>query len=217
MSIIIEETIMLEFVESILKVIIEIINSLGYWGIGLGMLIESACIPLPSELVLPLGGNMVRASNGAMSLLGANISVNVGSLIGSLIAYAVGYYGGRPLILNYGKYFFVSKDHFFKADATFNKYGGAAVFFGRLLPVIRTFISLPAGIARMNLKKFITYSLLGMIPWNFALIYLGYIFGQRYGTVVRPIFKRFEHIVIVLIILIVVFAAFKMIFRKKKG
>ncbi|MCX8131831.1 MAG: DedA family protein [Clostridia bacterium] len=208
---------MLEHIEKILKVIIEIINSFGYWGIGIGMLIESACIPLPSEVVLPLGGNMVRASNGAMSLLGANIAVNLGSMVGSLIAYTVGYFGGRPFILKYGKYFFVSQDHFYKAENTFNKYGVAAVFFGRLLPVIRTFISLPAGIARMDLKKFLTFSLAGMIPWNFTLIYLGYWFGKDYETVVRPIFKRFEYVVIAAIILLLFVIVFKMFFKKKKN
>lgn len=207
---------MLEFVEGILRVIIDIINSLGYWGIGLGMLIESACIPLPSEVVLPLGGNMVRASEGAMSLLGANIAVTLGSIIGSLIAYAVGYYGGRPFILKYGKYFFISEEHFYKAEKTFNNYGSAAVFFGRLLPVIRTFISLPAGIAKMDIKKFLTYSLAGMLPWNFVLIYLGYVFGQQYGTIVRPIFKRFEHVVIALILLVIVFALFKIFISRRK-
>ncbi|MCX7709664.1 MAG: DedA family protein [Clostridia bacterium] len=205
---------MFEFIESILKVIIEIINSLGYWGIGGGMLIESACIPLPSEVVLPLAGNMV--ASGKLTLLGANIAVAVGSMIGSFLAYAVGYWGGRPFILKYGKYFFVSEEHFYLAEKTFNKYGVAAVFFGRLLPVIRTFISLPAGIAKMDIKKFTIYSLIGMIPWNFMLIYLGYAFGQRYETVIRPIFKKFEYGVIGIIVLIILAFCFKFFFKKKK-
>ena len=193
---------MLYFIEHVMGFIKDIISILGYWGIGTGMLIESACIPLPSEVVLPLGGSMV--ADGVINMLGANIAVAIGSLTGSLIAYFVGYYGGRPFILKYGKYFFVSQEHFYKAERTFIKYGIAAVFFGRLLPVIRTFISLPAGIAKMNLKKFVTYSLIGMIPWNFMLIFLGYKFGQSYETVIRPIFKRFELVVIAAIVLCIV-------------
>ncbi len=206
---------MVEFIESILAVIVNIINSLGYWGIGGGMLIESACIPLPSEVVLPLAGHMV--ANGSINLLGANVAVATGSLAGSYIAYAVGYYGGRPFILRYGKYFFVSEKHFYHAEKTFNKYGAAAVFFGRLLPVIRTFISLPAGIARMDIKKFTLYSLIGMIPWNFILIYLGYVFGQRYETVIRPIFKRFEYGVIGIIAVIILAILFRFVFKRKRS
>jgi len=181
------------FIESIFGHIIDIINSLGYFGIAAGMFFESACIPLPSEIVLPLGGNMV--ANGTISMLGANIAVAIGSVCGSLLAYTVGYYGGRPFILKYGKYFFVSEKHFYKADETFNKYGRSAVFFGRLLPVIRTFISLPAGIARMDIKRFLLYSLIGMLPWNFVLIYLGYEFGDEFKKIVEPIYKKFEYVV----------------------
>lgn len=206
---------MVELIESIMGFIVEVISAMGYWGIGIGMLIESACIPLPSEVVLPLGGFL--ASKGTITVLGANISVNVGSMIGSLIAYYVGYYGGRPFILKYGKYFFVSEKHFYEAEKTFNKYGAAAVFFGRLLPVIRTFISLPAGIAKMDIKKFLVYSLTGMIPWNFLLIWLGYEFGDRYADVVRPIFKRFEYAVIGLILLVIILFAAKYLSGKKKN
>ena len=192
---------MLTFFETVIGYVVSIINVLGYWGIAAGMLLESACIPLPSEMILPLGGNMVAI--GRITLLEANIAAALGSMAGSLAAYLVGYYGGRPFILKYGKYFFVSEDHFLKADKVFNKYGSAAVFFGRLLPIIRTFISLPAGIARMNLKKFLAYSLIGMLPWNFLLIFLGLKFGQKYETVIRPLFKRFEYGVAGILVLMV--------------
>lgn len=187
-------------IEEIFAVIKSIINSLGYWGIGTGMMLESACIPLPSELVLPLGGFMV--AEGRINMTGANIAVAVGSMVGSLAAYAAGYFGGRPFILKYGRYFFLSEKHFYQAERTFNKYGPAAVFFGRLLPFVRTFISLPAGITRMDLKKFLIYSLTGMIPWNFLLIYLGYKFGQNYETLIRPIFHKFEYAIIGMFIMI---------------
>lgn len=198
---------MFELIEKVLGCIVGIINATGYWGIGIGMLLESACIPLPSEVVLPLGGFMVAKQT--INLLEANLAVAIGSMIGSLTAYAVGYYGGRPFILKYGKYFFISEKHFHHAEKTFNRYGVAAVFFGRLLPVIRTFISLPAGMAKMDVRKFVIYSLVGMLPWNFLLIYLGYTFGDRYEEVVRPVFKRFEYVVFGLI-----FAAFVIIIGK---
>lgn len=205
---------MYQFFESIIGFIIKIINSMGYLGISSGMMIESACIPLPSEVILPLAGNM--AANGSISMIGANIAVAIGSITGSLIAYFVGYFGGRPFILKYGKYFFVSEKHFFKAENTFNKYGGIAVFFGRLLPIIRTFISLPAGIAKFDLKKFITYSLLGMIPWNFILIFLGFKLGPQFETVILPIFKKFEYVVIAVILLAIMFFIARRLFKKRK-
>lgn len=192
---------MFGFINDILNGIMDIINAFGYIGIAGGMFLESACIPIPSEVVLPLGGIMV--SNGRLNLLGANLAVTIGSLLGSLTAYAVGHYGGRPFILKYGKYFFISNDNFYKAEKTFNRYGVAAVFFGRLMPVIRTFISLPAGIARMDLKKFVTFSLIGMIPWNFMLIMLGYVFKERFETDIKPFFEDFKYVVIAAIVLII--------------
>jgi membrane protein DedA with SNARE-associated domain len=205
---------MFDFLESLFFIIKDIISHLGYWGVGGGMLIESMCIPLPSEVVLPLAGFMV--ADGTLNFFWANIAVAVGSMIGSLIAYYVGYYGGRPFILKHGKSFFISEEKFNKADHIFNKYGGAAVFFGRLLPIIRTFISLPAGMARMDLKKFVLFSLVGMLPWNAVLIYLGYKFGENYETVVRPIFKQFEYVVVALIVLVILFLVFHSITAAKK-
>ena len=206
---------MIELIEMLAAVVTDIIGKLGYWGIGLGMFFESACVPIPSELVLPLGGFMV--SEGRLTLVGANIAVLIGSLLGSVLAYWIGYYGGRTFILKYGKYFFISKDNFDKAESIFNKYGFGAVSFGRLVPVVRTFISLPAGIARMNFVKFVTYSLLGMMPWNFGLIFLGYKFSNNYEVVVRPLFKKFEHFTIVVMLLTLVVACVTYIKRKKKA
>lgn len=204
---------MATFVEHIIGIIMDIVRHLGYFGIGGGMILESACIPIPSEAILPIGGVLVQ--EGTITLIGANIAAAIGSLIGSLTAYAVGYYGGRPFILNYGKYFFVSEKHFYTAENTFNKYGKAAVFFGRLLPIIRTFISLPAGIAKLNLKQFILFSLIGMLPWNFVLIFLGYEFGDKYSTIISPIFHKFEYVVLGLLVFIVLVLILKQLFWKK--
>lgn len=205
---------MFELIERIFFLLKDIISSFGYMGIGAGMLFESACIPIPSEMILPLAGFM--AADGDINLWAANAAVAIGSLLGSTLAYLVGYLGGRPFIIKYGKYLFISEDHFYKADRTFRKHGAAAVFFGRLLPVIRTFISLPAGISRMDFGKFLLYSLTGMLPWNFMLIFLGFKLGANYETIVRPVFKKFEYAVIVLIILTLLFFIVKGFFKEKK-
>lgn len=200
--------------EHLFLILKEFIGSMGYIGIACGMLFESACIPIPSEMILPLAGFMV--ADGKINLILANATVALGCLTGSLGAYAVGYYGGRPFILKYGKYFFISTDHFYKAEGTFKKYGNLAVFFGRLLPVIRSFISLPAGMAKMNLKKFIVFSIAGMLPWNFALIFLGLQLGKRYDALVQPIFKKFEYIVVGAVVLLVIYFIFKVFMTGKK-
>jgi membrane protein DedA with SNARE-associated domain len=205
---------MYEIIENLFFIIKDIVSSLGYLGVSGAMLLESMCLPIPSELILPLAGFMV--ADGSITLPLANIAVAIGSMIGSIIAYTVGYYGGRPFILKYGKYFFISEEHFDKADKTFNRFGAAAVFFGRLLPVVRTFISLPAGIARMDFRKFFIFSLMGMLPWNFILIFLGFKFGQQYEVIVRPIFKRFENVGLLAILLIIVFFAIRAVSRHLK-
>lgn len=205
---------MYDLLEKLFFFVKDIVSQLGYFGIAGGMLIESMCIPLPSEAILPVAGYMV--ADGTINFFWANIAVAIGSMTGSLIAYFIGYYGGRPFILKYGKSFFLSEEKFDKADHIFNKYGAAAVFFGRLLPIIRTFISLPAGIAKMDLKKFVLFSLSGMLPWNALLIYLGYKFGKNYDTIVRPIFKKFEYVVIALIILAILFLIYHAVAPKKK-
>jgi len=202
-------------IESILRPIIDIINSLGYFGVAGGMFFESACIPIPSEIILTLGGNMV--AKGLITMLGANIAAAIGSILGSLLAYYVGFYGGRPFILKFGKYFFVSEKHFYKAENTFNKFGRSAVFFGRLLPVIRTFISLPAGIARMDVKRFLIYSIVGMLPWNFALIYLGFNYGDKFAQIVEPIYKKFEYVVIGAILLVILYFVIKYFINREKA
>ncbi len=208
---------MADLIDKLVEIVTQIVNFLGYWGVGGGMLLESACIPIPSEAVLPAAGIMVANSNNVFaSMLAANITAAFGSLLGSILAYTVGYYGGRPFILKYGKYFFVSEEHFYKAENTFNKFGVAAVFFGRLLPIIRTFISLPAGIAKMDLKKFITFSLVGMLPWNALLIYLGYYFGKDYKEKISPYFHEYEYVVIGAIVLIIAVLAIRYFFKKRK-
>jgi len=209
---------MVEIIDAVYKTLEAFFASMGYFGMGLGMFIESCCIPLPSEVILPIAGILVSTKGYNMIL--ANVAVGVGSMMGSLLAYFIGYYGGRPLVIKiinkFGKYVFITMDHFDKADKTFVKYGSATVFVGRLLPIIRTFISLPAGIAKMNVWKFLLFSLLGMIPWNFMLIYLGFIFGDNYENVVKPWMHKFDYVVVGVCVLILGFIIYKFVSYYKK-
>lgn len=169
---------LLEFISSF---IISIISSLGYFGIVFCMAVESACIPLPSEIIMPFSGYL--AFTGKFSIIAVTLAGAFGNLIGSILAYVVGYFGGRPFVERYGKYFLVSHKDLDLADEWFLKYGDAAVFFSRMLPVIRTFISLPAGIAKMRFWHFCVYTFVGAVPWCFLLTFIGVKLGENWKTV----------------------------------
>jgi membrane protein DedA with SNARE-associated domain len=181
--------------------IIEVISTTGYIGITVLMALESACIPIPSEIIMPFSGFLVFEGHFVFWLV--VIWGAIGNLIGSIAAYLVGFYGGRPLIKKWGKYFLVSSSDLERADRWFDKYGQLAVFFGRLLPIIRTFISLPAGLSRMNFKKFSFYTLAGSLPWSFALTYAGLIMGRNWSAL-EVYFKKFDLVIGGLIIFLIV-------------
>lgn len=159
----------------------ETISLLGYGGIVALMAIESACIPLPSEIIMPFAGYLVHL--GEFNLHIASLAGAIGCVVGSFVAYVVGYWGGRPAVERYGKYIFMRREEFEKADRWFNDNGDWIVFVSRLLPIIRTFISLPAGIARMNLPRFLIYSFLGSVPWCYFLTYVGLVLGRNWNTI----------------------------------
>lgn len=170
------------------SLIIVTISSMGYLGIIVAMALESACIPLPSEVIMPFSGYLV--SQGRFSLLGVAVAGALGCSLGSVLAYYVGVYGGRPFIERYGRYFLITRHELALADRWFERYGDKATFISRLLPVIRTFISLPAGISRMNFPRFLIYSFVGSLPWTFALAYVGMKLGEhweRVGDVIRKL------------------------------
>ncbi|HEY8670753.1 MAG TPA: DedA family protein, partial [Terriglobales bacterium] len=147
-----------------------LIASTGYGGIVILMAIESACIPLPSELIMPFAGYLVY--QGTMKLLLVATAGAIGCNLGSALAYWVGAHGGRPLVERYGRYVLLSRHDLDRTTHFFQKYGSITVFLARLLPVVRTFIALPAGIARMPLWRFHIYTFLGSWPWCFALAYV---------------------------------------------
>ncbi|MFA0833655.1 MAG: DedA family protein [Methanobacterium formicicum] len=193
---------MISLVEFFSETVIHLIESLGYWGILLGMTIESACIPLPSEIIMTFAGYVVY--EGKMAFWGVVLVGTLGNLVGSLIAYYVGWWGGRPLLEKYGKYILITPNKLNLADEWFEKYGHEAVLISRMLPGLRTFISLPAGITHMNLKKFILYTVIGSLPWCFVLTYIGVLMGPNWTTIE----SYFHYLDILVGIGVVVFIAY---------
>lgn len=157
------------------------IAGLGLPGVLLLMAIESACVPVPSELIMPFAGYLV--SRGAFSLPAAAMAGALGCVLGSMLAYGAGAWGGRAFFERYGRYVLVRRRDLDGADRWFARWGEAAVFGGRLLPIVRTFISLPAGIARMNFPRFVIYSFLGSLPWCFFLAWVGLALGDHWARV----------------------------------
>lgn len=183
----------------------------GIAGIVLAMAIESFCIPLPSEIVMPLAGIMIVQGKllPGVSLPAALIIVALagaaGNLIGSIAAYGVGDAGGRPLLLKYGRYLLISQHDSDTADRFFQKYGSATAFFSRLLPVVRTYISLPAGISKMPFWKFCVFTVLGAFPWSLLLAYVGTIIGNNIDKL-SPIFHSLD--VVILVVLVILLALY---------
>lgn len=178
------------------------ISALGYAGVVLLMAIESACIPLPSEVIMPFSGYLTiqtTANPNPMSLFGVSVAGAVGCVLGSVAAYFAGMYGGRPFIERYGKYVLIRKKDLDSADRWFAKYGNTAVFISRLLPVIRTFISFPAGIARVKFSTFVVYTFIGSLPWCYALAYIGRILGKNW-TSLRNYFHNIDIVIGVILV-----------------
>lgn len=162
-------------------------------GVVVMMALESACIPIPSEAIMPLAGWMLIKEKGlglAYLLLAAFWGA-LGNLLGSLLAYWVGKKGGRPLLLTYGRYLLISPQDLALADRFFQRHGTKAVFISRLLPVVRTFISLPAGMARMGLPRFVVYTLAGSFPWSLGLAYGGFALGENW-ELIREYMRPFD-------------------------
>lgn len=193
--------------------IINTISVLGYGGIVLLMAIESACIPLPSEVIMPFSGFLVF--DGRFNLWLIALAGAIGCVLGSIVAYWVGMYGGRPLIEKYGKYILISHHDLDLADRWFKKHGDVAIFFSRLLPVVRTYISFPAGIARMNFGRFILYTFLGSFPWCLGLGYIGLKLGQNWDSL-KGYFHGADYIILGLIIIGIIFWVYRHIKNRKK-
>lgn len=164
-------------------VFLQFIDGWGYYAVAILMALENACIPIPSELILGFAGYMIYA--GRMTFTMAMVAGMVGGMVGSYFAYYVGHYGGRPFVDRYGKYFFVKKSHVDIAQEWFDKYGIKAVFFSRMLPVVRTFISLPAGFAHVDMKQFFFYTFLGSLPWTALILFIGMMLGEGWKVMME--------------------------------
>ncbi|MBP7791728.1 MAG: DedA family protein [Candidatus Goldbacteria bacterium] len=194
------------------------------FGIILAMAIESACIPLPSEIIMPFAGYLAvtgfyKFGGEPMTLFWIGILGAFGCLVGSIAAYAVGKWGGRPFLNKYGKYVLISRHDLDMADSFFNKYGEVAIFTSRLLPVIRTFISLPAGISRMRFGKFCFYTFLGSMPWCWFLSWIGWKIGKHAADInswkesLKLSLGRWMHLFDVIIVVLIIAAVIWYIMR----
>jgi membrane protein DedA with SNARE-associated domain len=180
-------------IEILSHIIVATISHLGYSGIVLLMAIESACIPLPSEIIMPFSGYLVF--QGTLVLWLVVPAGAIGCVLGSLLAYAIGAWGGRRLVERYGKYVLVSRRDLDLADRWFREHGGIIVFVGRLLPVVRTFIAFPAGVARMSIWRFCLYTFLGSLIWCALLAWIGVKLGQHWDTL-GSWFHRFDALIL---------------------
>ena len=160
---------------------ISIISSIGYFGVFLLMVMESMVLPVPSELVMPFAGFLI--SSGEMKFALVVIFSTLGSLAGSLVSYYIGKYGGNKLVLKSGRYFLLNKEHLMKTEKWFSEKGELTIFIGRFIPLVRHVISIPAGIGKMNIKKFIIYTLIGAGMWNSFLAYFGFVLGNNWETI----------------------------------
>ncbi len=184
---------------------LEMYDAVGYVGVALAVALETIVAPIPSEVILPMAGWKVSQSAADPSIvepltgLAWNIPLavllaTVGSLIGALVGYAIGAWGGRPLLDRYGRYVGIGADDLDRAERWFDRWGSWAVFLGRMVPLVRTFVSYPAGISRMPLGRFVLFSTLGSLPWNAALIGAGFLVGENYPQIEAAI-KPFEYVI----------------------
>lgn len=184
-----------------MQLITELIGKYGYFGMFLAMVLEAVIIVIPSEAILATGG--ILASRKVFSFWGAFTTGLMGSVFCAIVIYAMGYFGGRPFINRYGKYFFMKPEDIEKSDGWFAKYGLFGSLIGRNFPIIRTLISLPIGIMRLSFSRFLIYTTIGSIPWTFAFVYVGYTLGNNWVLMKNYVSKLKVPIRILLILLII--------------
>ena len=202
-------------------------DAVGYVGVAAAVALETIVAPIPSEVILPMAGWKVSQSAADASVLEpltgvgwsfllAVVFATVGSLIGALVGYAIGAWGGRPLLDRYGSYVGIGAGDLDRADRWFERWGSWAVFLGRMVPLVRTFVSYPAGIARMPLGRFILFSTLGSLPWNAALIGAGFVVGENY-TQIEAALKPFEYLIYAVVIGLVVLVVVRWQLGKRRS
>lgn len=204
-------------ISSITKIIISVISQTGYRGVFMLMAAESALIPIPSEVTMTFAGFL--ASSGRFNVFFVILIGASANLFGSILAYWLGYWGEeafiRNLIKKYGKYLLISEHEYNHSEKWFRKYGEKIVFFSRILPVVRTFISLPAGVAEMNFWRFSIFTFIGSLIWSSLLTYIGFILGKNWNSL-HPYYQKFEYIIIFLGLMALIYYFFHKIHRLKK-
>lgn len=190
---------------------VQLLENFGYFGMFLAMILEAVIIIIPSELILATGG--ILASKEILTFNGAFLTGLLGSVFCAILLYAMGYYGGRPFIEKYGKYFFMKKEDIEKADSWFNKYGMFAAFIGRNFPIVRTFISIPIGVTRLSFWKFVFYTTLGSIPWTYAFVYVGFHLGNGW-TVLKDYTSKLKGPIYFILVILIVYYLYKKIKKK---
>jgi len=190
--------------------VLNLIGNFGYFGMFLGMVLEAVIIAIPSELILATGG--ILASKGIFTFWGAFSIGLIGSVFCAIVIYMMGYFGGRPFIKKYGKYFFMKEEDILKSDSWFNKYGMLSALIGRNFPIVRTLISLPIGITKQPFIRFLIYTTIGSIPWTLAFVYVGYSLGENWIILSNYVNKLKTPIRIILVFLIFLF-----IYKKLKN
>lgn len=197
--------------------VLNLIDSFGYFGMFLGMILEAVIIVIPSELILATGG--ILAGQKIFSFWGAFFVGLLGSVFCAIIIYAMGYYGGKGFVKKYGKYFFMKEEDLDKTDSWFEKYGLIAACIGRNVPIIRTLISLPIGVTRLSFKRFLIYTLVGSIPWTFVFVYFGYSLGNNW-TILTDITSKLKVPIRFLIFILIIYWLYiklKKVIKKKKS
>ncbi len=193
------------------SLLLNAISEYGYFGMFLAMILEAVIIVIPSELILATGG--ILASQNIFSFFGALLTGIIGSVFCAIIIYLMGYFGGRPFINKYGKYFFMKKEDIEKAEAWFQKYGMLASFIGRNFPIVRTFISLPIGMMHLSFWPFVLYTTLGSIPWTFAFVYVGYSLGNNW-VILQEYTSRLKVPIYILLFLLIAHYIYRKIKEK---
>ncbi len=188
-----------------------VIEAVGYEGIFILMVLESAGVPIPSEAVVTFAGFL--SARGKLDFWLVVLDSTAANLVGSIILYYVGYYLGRPFIEKYGKYFFLDITHVEWAEKWFEKYGSITVFIGRVTPAIRTYISLPAGMGKMNMPKFIVYTIAGSLIWNYFLAYVGILLGENWEVIIPYL----DTIGIAAVVVALIIFVYYLMIRKKEG
>lgn len=203
-----------EIMAFIVKIAVLIMSKLGYFGVFFLMMLESMVFPMPSELVMPFAGFLV--AQGRFNMLYVFIFSLLGSITGSLISYYAGKYGGNRLVVKFGKYLFLDVSDLKRAEDLFKKRGEKVIFIARFIPVVRHLISIPAGIGKMNLKKFCVYTLIGASIWNMFLAYLGYLLGENWDKI-RYYTEPISIAVVILLAAGLVYFIYHHIKNKKKN